>query len=84
MFQLHTSPSLPEEHLQGDAIPPEKKTKGQILQEVVPPEYHEFADVFSEGDTKEIPPIDLTTTQSISRKELPPLSARCTTCRRSS
>ncbi|KAG5714987.1 hypothetical protein E4T56_gene5393 [Termitomyces sp. T112] len=28
----------------------------QILSEVVPPEYHEFADVFSEGSAKELPP----------------------------
>ncbi|KAG5348539.1 hypothetical protein C0989_010077, partial [Termitomyces sp. Mn162] len=28
----------------------------QILSEVVPPEYHEFADMFSEGSAKELPP----------------------------
>ncbi|KAG6884313.1 hypothetical protein C0993_012214 [Termitomyces sp. T159_Od127] len=55
-FQLHISPALPEEHLGTDTTTLEPKTEEQILHKVVLPEYHEFADVFSEGSTKELLP----------------------------
>ncbi|KAG6859744.1 hypothetical protein C0995_004589 [Termitomyces sp. Mi166 len=57
-YQLHVSPSLPKEHLQANAnvATPETKLEEQILHEVVPPEYHEYANVFSKGSTKELPP----------------------------
>ncbi|KAG6893697.1 hypothetical protein C0992_008983, partial [Termitomyces sp. T32_za158] len=47
-YQLHITPTLPEEHLWAEVPTPEKKSEDQILREVVPSEYHEFADVFSE------------------------------------
>ncbi|KAG6882792.1 hypothetical protein C0993_009147 [Termitomyces sp. T159_Od127] len=53
-FQLHISLVLPEEHLGADVTTPAPKTEEQILHEVVPPEYCEFADVFSKGSTKEL------------------------------
>lgn len=53
-FQLHTSLSCLEEHLQTGTILLEKKTKKQILQEVVSLKYYEFANVFFERDTKKI------------------------------
>ncbi|KAG6896399.1 hypothetical protein C0992_008521 [Termitomyces sp. T32_za158] len=46
-FQLHITPALPEEHLRAEASPPEPKTEEETLRQVIPPEYHEFADVFS-------------------------------------
>ncbi|KAG5349347.1 hypothetical protein C0989_004462 [Termitomyces sp. Mn162] len=49
-------PALPKEHLHTGTTVPESKTEEQILSEVVPPEYHEFADMFSEGSAKELPP----------------------------
>ncbi|KAG6882965.1 hypothetical protein C0993_008472 [Termitomyces sp. T159_Od127] len=55
-FQLHISLVLLKEHLGADTTTLETKTEEQILHEVVPPEYHEFADLFSEGSTKELPP----------------------------
>ncbi|KAG6876051.1 hypothetical protein C0993_005951 [Termitomyces sp. T159_Od127] len=55
-FQLHISLALPEEHLSADTMALELKTEEQILHEVVPLEYHEFADVFSKGSAKELPP----------------------------
>ncbi|KAG5328216.1 hypothetical protein C0989_010794, partial [Termitomyces sp. Mn162] len=55
-FQLQVTPALPEKYLRAGTITPERKTEEQILSEVVPPEYHEFADVFSEGSAKELPP----------------------------
>ncbi|KAG5718176.1 hypothetical protein E4T56_gene18898 [Termitomyces sp. T112] len=55
-FQLQIMPALLEEHLCAGTTVPESKTEGQILSEVVPPEYHEFADMFSEGSAKELPP----------------------------
>ncbi|KAG5734777.1 hypothetical protein E4T56_gene665 [Termitomyces sp. T112] len=55
-FQLQIMPALPKEHLCIGTTAPESKTEGQILSKVVPPEYHEFADVFSEGSAKELPP----------------------------
>ncbi|KAG6863756.1 hypothetical protein C0993_010457 [Termitomyces sp. T159_Od127] len=55
-FQLHIFLALPEEHLGADTMAPELKTEKQILHKVVPLEYHEFADVFSEGSAKELPP----------------------------
>ncbi|KAG5726541.1 hypothetical protein E4T56_gene4663 [Termitomyces sp. T112] len=53
---LQVTPALPEEHLHAGTTVPESKTEEQILSEVVPLEYHEFADVFSEGSAKELPP----------------------------
>ncbi|KAG5716002.1 hypothetical protein E4T56_gene2292 [Termitomyces sp. T112] len=55
-YQLQITPELSEKHLHAGTIPPEQKTEEQILHKVVPPEYHEFADMFSEGSTKELPP----------------------------
>ncbi|KAG5335243.1 hypothetical protein C0989_001719 [Termitomyces sp. Mn162] len=55
-FQLQITPALPEEYLCAETTLPEQKTEEQILHEVVPPEYHEFADVFSEGSAKELSP----------------------------
>ncbi|KAG5348626.1 hypothetical protein C0989_009372 [Termitomyces sp. Mn162] len=55
-FQLQITPALPKEHLRTGTIMLESKTEEQILSEVVPPEYHEFADMFSEGSAKELPP----------------------------
>ncbi|KAG5729497.1 hypothetical protein E4T56_gene4641 [Termitomyces sp. T112] len=55
-FQLQFTPALPEEYLRAGTTTPEIKMEEQILSEVVPPEYHEFADVFSEGSAKELPP----------------------------
>ncbi|KAG5735334.1 hypothetical protein E4T56_gene11036 [Termitomyces sp. T112] len=55
-FQLQVTPALPEEYLRAGTTMPEKKTEEQILSEVVPPEYHKFADVFSKGSAKELPP----------------------------
>ncbi|KAG5723957.1 hypothetical protein E4T56_gene9752 [Termitomyces sp. T112] len=53
---LQVTPALPEEHLRTGTTAPESKMEEQILSEVVPLEYHEFADVFSEGSAKELPP----------------------------
>ncbi|KAG5724332.1 hypothetical protein E4T56_gene16007 [Termitomyces sp. T112] len=47
--------ALPEDYLCAEATLPEQKTEEQILHKVVLPEYHEFADVFSEGSAKELP-----------------------------
>ncbi|KAG5727749.1 hypothetical protein E4T56_gene20776 [Termitomyces sp. T112] len=55
-FQLQVMPALPEEYLCAGTTAPESKMEEQILSEVVPPEYHEFADMFSEGSAKELPP----------------------------
>ncbi|KAG5718731.1 hypothetical protein E4T56_gene2681 [Termitomyces sp. T112] len=55
-FQLQIMPALLEEHLHVETTLPECKTEGQILCEVVLPEYHEFADMFSKGSVKELPP----------------------------
>ncbi|KAG5722479.1 hypothetical protein E4T56_gene2867 [Termitomyces sp. T112] len=55
-FQLQITPALPKEHLHTGTTVPESKMEEQILSEVVPPEYHEFADMFSEGSAKELPP----------------------------
>ncbi|KAG5719025.1 hypothetical protein E4T56_gene20411 [Termitomyces sp. T112] len=55
-FQLQVTPALPEEYLRTGTTTPESKTEEQILSEVVPPEYHEFTDVFSKGSAKELPP----------------------------
>ncbi|KAG5724661.1 hypothetical protein E4T56_gene3712 [Termitomyces sp. T112] len=52
---LQVTPALPEEYLRAGTTTPEKKTEEQILSKVVPPEYHKFADVFSEGSAKELP-----------------------------
>ncbi|KAG5350005.1 hypothetical protein C0989_000742 [Termitomyces sp. Mn162] len=53
-FQLQIMPALLEEHLWAGTTMLESKTEEQILSEVVPPEYHEFANVFSEGSAKEL------------------------------
>ncbi|KAG5335732.1 hypothetical protein C0989_000535 [Termitomyces sp. Mn162] len=49
-------PALLEEHLYAETTAPECKIEEQILSKVVLPEYHEFANVFSEGSAKELPP----------------------------
>ncbi|KAG5729761.1 hypothetical protein E4T56_gene910 [Termitomyces sp. T112] len=53
---LQVTPALPKEYLCAGTTVPESKTEEQILSEVVPPKYHEFADMFSEGSAKELPP----------------------------
>ncbi|KAG6898594.1 hypothetical protein C0993_005799, partial [Termitomyces sp. T159_Od127] len=55
-FQLQITLTLPEEHLDADTTTSGLKTKEQILCKVVPPKYHEFADMFSKGSAKELPP----------------------------
>ncbi|KAG6894345.1 hypothetical protein C0992_006504 [Termitomyces sp. T32_za158] len=55
-FQLHITPTLPEEHLRAETSPPEQRTEEETLRKVIPSEYHEFADVFSEGSSKELLP----------------------------
>ncbi|KAG6901117.1 hypothetical protein C0995_000429 [Termitomyces sp. Mi166 len=57
-YQLHVSPSLPEEHLWADANVPASETKleDQILHKAVPLEYHKYADIFPKGSAKELPP----------------------------
>ncbi|KAG6870084.1 hypothetical protein C0992_001066, partial [Termitomyces sp. T32_za158] len=54
-FQLHITPMLPKEHLRAEASPSAQATEEETLNKVVPPEYHKFANVFSEGSTKELP-----------------------------
>ncbi|KAG5718187.1 hypothetical protein E4T56_gene18853 [Termitomyces sp. T112] len=54
--QLQIMLSLLEEHLCAGTTPLEQKTEERILHKVVPPKYHEFADMFSEGSAKELPP----------------------------
>ncbi|KAG5337569.1 hypothetical protein C0989_009331 [Termitomyces sp. Mn162] len=49
-------PALPKEHLHAEITMPESKTEEQILSKVVLLEYYEFADMFSEGSAKELPP----------------------------
>lgn len=53
-FQLHTLPSLSEEHLWTATDLQERKTEEQILQEVLSLEYHELTDTFFKEDAKEI------------------------------
>ncbi|KAG5716111.1 hypothetical protein E4T56_gene10872 [Termitomyces sp. T112] len=55
-FQLQVTPALPKEYLCAGTTAPESKMEEQILSEVVPPEYHEFTNMFSEGSAKELPP----------------------------
>ncbi|KAG6871421.1 hypothetical protein C0995_004821, partial [Termitomyces sp. Mi166 len=57
-YQLHVSPSLPKEHLWANTNVPTSETKleEQLLHEVIPLKYHEYADMFSKGSTKELPP----------------------------
>ena len=58
VFQLHISPTSPHETLRAEKTQDSerKKTEQEILEEVVPPEYHDFANVFSEGEAKTLPP----------------------------
>ncbi|KAG6888417.1 hypothetical protein C0995_008330 [Termitomyces sp. Mi166 len=57
-YQLHVSPSLLKQHLWANAnvATPETKSEEQILHKVILPEYHKYADMFSEGSAKELPP----------------------------
>ncbi|KAG6884128.1 hypothetical protein C0993_001123 [Termitomyces sp. T159_Od127] len=79
-FQLYISLALSEEHLGADTTASEPKTEEQLLYKVVPPEYHEFTDVFSEGSAKELPPHQLYDQKSTSNMALHPPLARSTTC----
>ncbi|KAG5723902.1 hypothetical protein E4T56_gene9787 [Termitomyces sp. T112] len=54
-FQLQIMPALPKEHLHTGTTVLESKMEEQILSKVVPLEYHEFANMFSEGSAKELP-----------------------------
>jgi len=58
VYQLHISPVSPHETLRMETTQnsKEKKTEQEILDEVVLPEYHDFANVFSEGEAKSLPP----------------------------
>ncbi|KAG6815275.1 hypothetical protein H0H93_010365, partial [Arthromyces matolae] len=56
-FQLHIAPSIPEEQLRAQPIPSKEADKEEdLLKKIIPPEYQEFSDVFSEGSAKELPP----------------------------
>ncbi|KAG5727488.1 hypothetical protein E4T56_gene12005 [Termitomyces sp. T112] len=55
-IKIIVTPALPKEYLRAGTTAPESKMEEQILSKVVPPEYHEFADMFSEGSAKELPP----------------------------
>ncbi|KAG6899665.1 hypothetical protein C0993_008206 [Termitomyces sp. T159_Od127] len=52
-FQLQITLVLSEEYLGANTEP---KTEEQILHKVVPPKYHEFANMFCKGSAKELPP----------------------------
>jgi len=56
VYQLHISPVPPSEtlHVEQPQDPEWKKTEQEILEEVVPPEYHNFASIFSEGEAKNL------------------------------
>jgi len=58
VYQLHISPVSPHETLCAEQThnSEKKKTEQEILDEVVPPEYHDFTNVFSEGEAKTLPP----------------------------
>ncbi|KAG6834033.1 hypothetical protein H0H93_012419, partial [Arthromyces matolae] len=48
-FQLHIAPSIPEEQLRAQPAPSKETDKEEdLLKKVIPPEYQEFSDVFSE------------------------------------
>ncbi|KAG5736000.1 hypothetical protein E4T56_gene18382 [Termitomyces sp. T112] len=55
-FQLQIMPALLKEYLCTENTLLEHATEEQILYKVVPLEYHEFVDIFSEGRAKEFPP----------------------------
>ncbi|KAG5732301.1 hypothetical protein E4T56_gene11429 [Termitomyces sp. T112] len=55
-FQLQIMPALLKEHLHAETTSPECKMEEQILYKVVSLEYYEFADMFSKGSAKELPP----------------------------
>jgi len=58
VYQLHISPVSPHKTLRAEQTQNsrEKKTEQEILDEVVPPEYHDFANIFLEGEAKTLPP----------------------------
>jgi len=58
VYQLHISPVSPHETLCVETTQnsKEKKTEQEILDEVVLPEYHDVANIFSEGEAKSLPP----------------------------
>jgi len=58
VYQLYISPVSPHKTLHAETTQnsKEKKTEQEILDEVVLPEYHDFANVFSEGEAKSLPP----------------------------
>jgi len=58
VYQLHISPVSPHKTLRAETTQnsEEKKTEQEILDEVVLPEYHDFANIFSEGEAKSLPP----------------------------
>jgi len=58
VYQLHISPVSPHETLCVEQThnSKKKKTEQEILDEVVSPEYHDFANIFSEGEAKTLPP----------------------------
>jgi len=58
VYQLHISPVSPHKtlHMEQTQNSEKKKTEQEILDKVVPPEYHDFTNVFSEGEAKTLPP----------------------------
>jgi len=58
VYQLHISPVSPQETwcMEQTQNSEEKKTEQEILDKVVLPEYHDFANIFSEGEAKTLPP----------------------------
>jgi len=57
VYQLHVSPVSHETlHTEQTHNSEKKKTEQEILDEVVPPEYHDFANIFLEGEAKTLPP----------------------------
>jgi len=58
VYQLHISPISPHKtlHVEKTQDSERKKMEQEILEEVVPPEYHDFTNIFSEGEAKTLPP----------------------------
>ncbi|KAG6872044.1 hypothetical protein C0995_013633 [Termitomyces sp. Mi166 len=84
-YQLHVSPSLLEEHLWADTDIPASKTKlkDQILHKVIPPKYHKYANMFSKGGAKELPPHHLYDHKIDLEKGTSPLFKKSITCQKS-
>src|SRR6202035_2154879 len=56
-YVLNITPSVPREAVRATKLgPTSEATDKKTLEEMVPPEYHDFLDVFSEDVTRELPP----------------------------